>query len=150
MPNTSYSYNLRFTLPEQFGVTMYINSSPYKLYPLHGRLTDSFLSELLSSSGINKGFSFYSDPEHQHTTLLCFSEGHMSIIQDNCEHIYPIPFQTFYNALLAHLKTYALYFAAPYNYHAIMLKPFELMVKKMKTYQPKADEIINKIENSAR
>lgn len=56
-----------------------------------------------------------------------------------------MPYQSFRNAFLKHVKKYSLYFVAPYNYQAIMLLPFDEMVAKMKRREPEAKELEEKI-----
>ncbi len=143
---------LHFSLPERFGVVMYAGGREYPLYPVQAgrRLTDDFLDQLLLQKGDTADFAFLSCPDGGNCITLSFSEDGLKIFEEKnngkCYDFISIRLQEFRAAFLAHVKKYAIYFEAPYNYQAIMLRPFDEMVKKMQRYQPKAGQIISRID----
>ena len=142
---------LHFSLPERFGVIMYAGGREYPLFPAQTgrRLTDDFLERLLLQEGDTAEYVFLSDPEKEtHLTLSFFADGLKIYEERNNGKSYDfigIGLQEFKTALLSHMKKYAIYFAAPYNYQAIMLRPFDEMVQKMQRYQPQAERIVSRI-----
>lgn len=138
---------IRFTLPDEYGIKMYINHDEYSLFPPEGRLTDSFTDQLLHAASSNQcKFELFEDPERKNKIILDFSNKSLKIcMSDKAISYSNILFEDFSNAFLAHVRKYAIYFAAPYNYKAIMLKQFDEMVSSMKKYQLEADKIIDKI-----
>lgn len=137
---------IRFSLPDQYGVTCFLDSDEYSLYPLSGRFSDEFL-DLLKANRQNQDVQLllYADEEKEKNIQLVFTENNLCITRNGFYKNYNISFSEFADAFLSHMKKYAIYFAAPCNYKAIMLKPFDEMVKKMQTYQEKADVIVKKI-----
>ncbi len=149
-------FSISFTLPERFGVTMSImdnvgNRHSFGLYPEdeHKRLTDDFLDQLLKNKTECANYSLLSEPGSRMHTLLSFNDGGVIIHQSEGTHqvidVFPITHHDFKEAFIAHVRKYAIYFAAPYNYKAIMLRPFDEMVRQMKKHQDAADKILEKI-----
>lgn len=142
---------LHFSLPERFGIVMYAGGREYPLYPVQAgrRLTDDFLDQLLLQEGDTSDFTFLSDPDGESRITLSFSEEGLKVFEEEKKgkgyDFINIGLQEFKAAFLAHVKKYAIYFGAPYNYQAIMLRPFDEMVKKMQRYQPEASQIISRI-----
>lgn len=136
---------IRFSLPEEYGVQMYINSDEYSLYPVKDRLTDSFMDQLIhtASTKNDQEFELYDSPEKDSKVILKFHNQNLEIHTKNKKIIHEnIPYDAFVDAFLNHVRKYAIYFAAPYNYKSIMLKPFDEMITSMKKYQPEADNIL--------
>ena len=149
-------FSISFTLPERFGVTMTITDSAgnrhsFGLYPEdeHKRLTDDFLDQLLKNKTDCADYNLLSEPGSRMHTLLSFNDGGVIIHQSEGTHqvidVFPIMHHAFKEAFIAHVGKYAIYFAAPYNYRAIMLRPFDEMVRQMKKHQDAADKILEKI-----
>ena len=132
---------IHFSLPEQFGIEMRIGRKSYNLYPIDGRLTDGFLDNLISGAD---SYEFYSDERKTSKGTISFAGDSMTVTYAGTAKNYNVPFSIFRSALCRHFSKYAIYFAAPYHYGAIMKKPFDEMVCKMKKYQPQADIIVQK------
>lgn len=139
--------SLTFSLPIQFGIKMYVNGIEYRLYAKEGRLSD-YLIEMLQNEGLEeKKLSLYDAPEaeERRPLYISFTAKGMCVETEHSARTFAVSYDDFRNEVLKHIKKYALYFVAPYNYQAIMLLPFDEMVIKMKKRQPEADALIGKI-----
>lgn len=136
---------IHFSLPEQFGVTMYIDGVEYMLFAEEGRICDAALT--MFSQDCPKQLVFYDAPEAEERKTVCmsFSPEGMLIETRHSSRVFNITYDDFKSALLAHMKKHAIYFVAPYNYQAIMLLPFDEMVLRMKKGQPEADALVERI-----
>lgn len=138
---------LYLSLPECYGITMYINGDEYDLFPNEGRLTDAFLDYLLNEAADNDTFSLLDSPDNGQPVKLQFNAdgSNLLITHNQFMKYYPVSMKVFKAAILEHFRKYAIYFAAPYNYRAIMNAPFDEMVNRMERYRPIADKICAKI-----
>ena len=139
---------ISFLLPEQFGVSFILEGDEYTIFPLEGRLSDAFLDAVLAEKGTDKEYSFYDSEERENRLTLVFEGKKLLITHNGFMKYYSISHAEFRRQFAEFVKKYAIYFAAPINYKAIMCKPFDEMVAQMKRYQPEADQIVTKIEKN--
>lgn len=139
--------NLSFSLPQQFGVKMYVDGLECEMYAETGRLSDVLLDLFSKGEDSTVSIVLYDAPEKEdrNPLYISFTEHGMDIKCQKFARDFPLTYEEFKAAFLAHLEKYAIYFVAPYNYQAIMLLPFDEMVEKMKKREPQAKELIERI-----
>lgn len=142
-------YTLSFTRPDQLGTVLSIGEDRYDLHPLEGRLTDSFLDELIKLNK-NRQFpqTFYlrDNNVNNNPINISFPDEKQTVIEYDGEiKTYPVFFDMFYEKFRNNVKKYAIYFAAPCNYPAMFHLSFDEFVKKMERYRDGEREILNKL-----
>ena len=140
-----------FGLPEQLGNNLVLLRESFRIYTPGERLTDTFLSEIIKTKNNPQfpvSFSFSDEPDDDGSEiLLIFSDPKVTKIKyKGLERIYDISFDEFFNAFIANIQKYSLYYAAPANYKAMFYASFDTMGEKMQRYREKEKEILDKIK----
>lgn len=140
---------IMFSLPEQFGVTMTIDGDTYPLFPNETKLHEELIATMSDKQEDRKLICLLDAPKDDMCGFISleFQRDTLAISRNGVINHYNMPYQHFRNAFLQHVKKYALYFVAPYNYQAIMLLPFDEMVTKMKRREPEAKALEEKINS---
>lgn len=141
---------ISFSMPDQLGTVMTIGDDSYEFHSAEGKLTDSFLDELIHLKEVNKfpyQFTLYDDNQHTDPVILSFpDQSHMTVDYQNIQKSYSVSFATFFESFTENVKKYAIYYAAPCNYRAMFFSSFDELVKKMEKYRDGEKKILNKLQ----
>lgn len=136
---------VRFSRPEQFGVTVTVIKDRVRqeaeMFPTEGkRLTDGFLDRLLAG---DVEFSLR-DSEHNPYTMS-FSSGKMVVKTEAGEQEFPATLEEFKAAFLDTVRKYSMYYAAPCNYPIYFFEEYDKMLADFEKCRPRQKEILTKL-----
>ena len=142
----------RFSVPIEFGIEMYNENKKTTLYAGHNkRLIDEFLDELIAvreKRSDKTSFTLYNGNEdNSKPIILSFADSKMIVTEEECKYTIDIDFDMFFNAFIQHVRIYALYYVAPFDYFSVLNNsPFTEFTEEIEKYRPQETVLLQKIK----